>query len=62
MRESHEKKHDYIVTEFYFFVDGEVMVTMKNYLKKIVSDFPETIQGSDNSSSRATSHDEGKCH
>ena len=45
MKESRGKKHDYLGMDLDLSFDGEVRVTMTDYLKKIVYDFPETIQG-----------------
>ena len=45
MKESCGKKHYYLRMELDFSVDEEVRVTMMDYLKKILYDLPETIQG-----------------
>ena len=45
MKEYRGNKHDYLRMDLDFSVYGEVIVTMTNYLKKIMYKFPETIQG-----------------
>ena len=45
MMESHEKKQDVLGIDLYSSVDEEVRVKMMDYLRNIVSDFTETIQG-----------------
>ena len=46
MEEYRRKKNDYLGMDLDLLVDREVRVTMAYYLKKIVSEFPETIHGS----------------
>ena len=43
MKESQGKKHNYLGIDLDLTVDGEVKVKITDYLKDIVSDFPETI-------------------
>ena len=44
MNESRGKKHDCLIMDLELSVDGEVGVTMMDFLKKIVSGFPDKIQ------------------
>ena len=46
MEEYLRKKNDYLGMDLYLLVDREVRVTMTYYLKKILSEFHETIHGS----------------
>jgi hypothetical protein len=39
------KVHDYLGMIFDFLVKGKVMVTMMEYIKNIIKDFPEEITG-----------------
>ena len=39
------KVHDYLGMIFNFLVKGKVMVTMMEYIKNIIKDFPEEITG-----------------
>ncbi len=39
------KVHDYLVMIFDFLAKGKVMVTMMEYIKNIIKDFPEEITG-----------------
>ena len=43
MRISRGKKHDYLGMDLDFSHDGEVWVTMVNYVQQIIDDFPEEI-------------------
>ena len=45
MRESCVNNNDYLDMGLYLSVDGEIRVMMKDHLNKILSDFPEKIQG-----------------
>ena len=45
MKESRVKKHDLLIMNLDFSVDGEVGMKMTDNLKKMISGFPETIQG-----------------
>ena len=45
MKEYYGSKYRYLGMDLEFSVDGEVRVKMIDYIKKIVSKFPETIQG-----------------
>ena len=45
MHEYRGKKNEYLSMDLDFLVDIKVRVTMSDYLKKIVYDFPDTIQG-----------------
>ena len=45
MKESGGKKQDNLIMDLDSSVDGEVRATITDYLKKIVSEFTETIQG-----------------
>ncbi len=41
----HGKVHDYLGMIFYFSPKGKIMVTMMEYIKNIIKDFPEEIVG-----------------
>ena len=43
MKESRMKKHNYLGMDLALLIDVEVSVTITDYLKNIVSDFPDTI-------------------
>ena len=45
MKEFRRKRHDYLRMDLDLSVDGEVRVIMMDYLKNIVSEFTDTIQG-----------------
>jgi hypothetical protein len=45
MRVSRGKKHDYLGMELDYLVPGEVRVTMVDYLKRVITKFPEVITG-----------------
>jgi hypothetical protein len=45
MRVSRGKKHYYLGMDLDFSVPGEVSVTMIDYLKRVIQDFPEEITG-----------------
>ena len=47
IKESCGKKHDYLGTNLELSVDGEVRVTITDDLKKIISNFTQTINGID---------------
>ena len=46
------KVHDYLSMIFDFSTKGKVMVTMMEYIKKIIKDFPEEIVGTKTSQPR----------
>jgi hypothetical protein len=45
MRVSRGKKHDYLGMDLDYSVPGEVKVTMVDYLKRVITEFPEEITG-----------------
>ena len=45
MKEIHGKKNNILGTEIDLSLDGEVRLTLEDYLNKIVSDYSETIHG-----------------
>jgi hypothetical protein len=45
MRVSRGKKHDYLGMDLDYSVLGEVKVTMVDYLKRVITEFPEEITG-----------------
>jgi hypothetical protein len=45
MRVSRGKKHDYLGMDLEYSVPGEVRVTMVDYLKRVITEFPEVITG-----------------
>jgi hypothetical protein len=45
MRVSRGKKHDYLGIDLDYSVPGEVKVTMVDYLKRVITEFPEIITG-----------------
>jgi hypothetical protein len=45
MRVSRGKKHDYLGMDLDYSVQGEVKVTMIDYLKRVITEFPEEITG-----------------
>jgi hypothetical protein len=45
MRVSRGKKHDYLGMDLDYSVPGEVKITMVDYLKRVITEFPEVISG-----------------
>jgi hypothetical protein len=45
MRISRGKKHDYLGMDLYYSIPGEVQVTMVDYLKRVITEFPEVMTG-----------------
>jgi hypothetical protein len=45
MRLSRGKKHDYLGMDLDYSVLGEVKITMVDYLKRVITEFPEVISG-----------------
>jgi hypothetical protein len=45
MRTSQGKKHDYLGINLEYSVPGEVKVSMVDYLKRVITKFPEVITG-----------------
>jgi hypothetical protein len=45
MRVSRGQKHDYLGMDLDYSVPGEVRVTMVDYLKRVITEFPEVITG-----------------
>jgi hypothetical protein len=45
MRVSHGKTHDYLGMDLDYLIPGKVQVTMVDYLKRVITEFPEVITG-----------------
>jgi hypothetical protein len=64
MRVSRGKKHDYLGMDLDYSVPGEVRVTMVDYLKRVITEFPEVTTGGATSSAAEklfTVRPEGEC-